>query len=344
MLECVTHAESERYPDPNRPRQGTVTPDFIQTSSPDSDDPATEIRAGIAAASAQIAPWYLYDQVGSRLFDVITQLPDYYPTRTERAILAEHLPAMAKATPLLGCTLIDLGAGSCEKAPLLFPHIRPKQYVPVDISVDYLRETVTQLQGEHQGIEMIGVGTDFSNNLVLPDSVGKEPRLFFYPGSSIGNFTPSAAKSFLKQVRAQMPADGALWIGIDLVKDKQTLERAYDDELGVTAAFNRNMLRNVNRIAQTDFNPALWDHVARFDEQKTRIEMHLEATMPITVSWPGGEREFDCGERIHTESSYKYTPDSFELLLVSAGLQSVGMWTDPKQWFAFFAAIPTKLP
>lgn len=267
-------------------------------------------------------------------------LPEYYPTRTEASIFAQHLPAMAKATNIEKCALIDLGAGSCVKAPQLFPHLKPNQYVPVDISVEHLRATVTRLQREHEEVEMIGVGTDFSSNLVLPDQVQAERRLFFYPGSSIGNFTPDEATVFLQQVRSHMQQDGALWLGIDLVKDHATLERAYDDELGVTAAFNLNMLRNVNRIAGTDFKPCDWQHRALFNTQLSRIEMHLEARDKTTVRWPKGERTFSAGERIHTESSYKYTPDSFRTLLEQAGLRPIGMWTDDQPWFAFFAAVP----
>lgn len=284
-------------------------------------------------------PWYLYGDIGSRLFDVITVLPEYYPTRTEAAIFAEHLPAMAKATGVEDGTLIDLGAGSCEKAIKLFPHVLPRQYVPVDISVDYLRDVLTQLQARHPDVEMVGVGTDFSSNLVLPDRVHQERRLFFYPGSSIGNFDRAGAIKLLQQITSQLHGDGAVWLGIDLVKDHQTLERAYDDDLGVTQAFNRNLLRNVNEIAGTDFRPRDWQHVALFNAQESRIEMHLQASKALTVTWPGGSRSFSTNERMHTENSYKYTPDSFRELLAAAGLRTIGMWTDDKQWFAFFAAV-----
>lgn len=339
MLASSTRVRCRASRHGNCPKEQPVKPDFFQTSSPDSGDPAAELRAGIANSQAHVPPWYLYGEIGSRLFDVITVLPDYYPTRTEAAIFTEHLPAMAKATGIQDCTLIDLGAGSCEKALKLFPHVQPRQYVPVDISVDYLRGVLTQLQREHPDIEMVGVGTDFSNNLVLPDCVHSERRLFFYPGSSIGNFDQEHAIRFLQQIKSQLHGDGALWLGIDLIKDHQTLERAYDDDLGVTAAFNRNLLRNVNRIAGTDFKPRDWQHVALFNTRQSRIEMHLEASKALTVTWPGGSRHFSAKERMHTENSYKYTPDAFRELLAEAGLRTVGMWTDDQQWFAFFAAV-----
>ncbi|MFN3243721.1 MAG: L-histidine N(alpha)-methyltransferase [Planctomycetota bacterium] len=329
MLAAVTEA-----------RIDTSSPAFFQTAAPDFEDPAAELRRGIAAPRAQIPPWYLYDVTGSRLFDVITELPEYYTTRTEASLLEQHGAAMAAARDVHGSTMIDLGAGSCEKAPKLFGVVEPRQYVPVDISVDYLRDVLHKLQNEYPQIEMIGVGTDFSQELVLPAPVRSDRRLFFYPGSSIGNFEPDHARAFLEQVRDQMGDDGTLWIGIDLVKDVDTLERAYDDELGVTAAFNRNLLRNVNEAAGTDFVPRQWRHVARFDEPLSRIEMLLEAVEDVDVSWPGGGRRFAAGERIHTESSYKYTPDTFRKLLRSAGLDAVDLWTDDRGWFAFFVARP----
>ena len=315
-------------------------PAFFQTASPAGSDPIKTLLDGITSTHPVIPPWYLYDTIGSRLFDVITVLPNYYPTRTETAILDANVAAMAGARPVTGSCLIDLGAGSCEKAPRLFDAVRPAQYVPVDISVDYLRDTVTRLQSEHPNIEMIGVGTDFSRQLVLPEALQAAPRLFFYPGSSIGNYEPDEARGFLQRVRAQMSDDDTLWIGVDLVKDTQTLERAYDDELGVTAAFNRNILRNVNRLAGTDFTPADWRHVALYDEGQARIEMHLEAARELTVTWEGGERRFAAGDRIHTENSYKFTVDSFHDLLARAGLQTVDIWTDERRWFAFFVAAP----
>ena len=315
-------------------------PDFFQMTKDSGADPAAELLQGLEQPAASIPPWYFYDTVGSRLFDVITALPDYYPTRTEAALLAEHARALVAARDVTGCAMIDLGAGACDKAPRLFAHVRPRQYVPVDISTDYLRGAVVRLQSEHPEVHMVGVGTDFSRALTLPEIVDAAPRLFFYPGSSIGNFEPRAARDFLQRIRAQMSADDTLWIGVDLVKDPGVLERAYDDVLGVTAAFNRNILQNVNRIVGADFAPATWRHVSHYDESEQRIEMHLEATIDTTVRWEGGERRFAVGERIHTENSYKYTVSSFRQLLEGAGLREVGVWTDERDWFAFFAAAP----
>ncbi|MAD33494.1 MAG: L-histidine N(alpha)-methyltransferase [Planctomycetes bacterium] len=322
-------------------RTDKPSPAFIQTAAPDELDPAPGLINGIDSPHASIPPWFLYDQIGSRLFDVITVLPNYYPTRTEAEIVATNLRAMCGARDVTGAALIDLGAASCAKAPPLFDAVRPAQYVPVDISVEFLRDAVTKLQTEHPEIEMIGVGTDFSKELVLPAEVTATPRLFFYPGSSIGNYDPPEARGFLKRVRRQMDDDATLWIGVDLVKDTETLERAYDDDLGVTAAFNRNILRNVNRVAGTDFRPAEWRHVALYNEDRHRIEMHLEATRDLVVTWAAGQRPFAAGERIHTESSYKFTLESFEAVLHDAGLDTIDAWTDPQRWFAMFVVAPS---
>ena len=341
ILVRVTHTEGERAG-----LQGAASarrsPRFVQAALPDATAVAPMLHRLLAASDARIPARFLYDELGSRLFDAITSLPEYYPTRTEAQIFATHLPAIAAAAPVTGCTLIDLGAGSCEKAPRLFPVVRPRQYVAVDISVDFLRTALSRLQLEHPHVDMLGVGTDFSSRLELPLEVRRERRLFFYPGSSIGNFKPADACAFLLRVRNAMGDGGVLWIGADLLKDEATLLRAYDDELGVTAAFNRNVLRHVNTLAGTDFSPADWRHVARFDTAERRIEMHLEARTAVTVQWPGGARAFAAGERIHTENSYKHTTAGFTELLASAGLRTVGVWTDPDDWFGVFVAVPAR--
>ena len=309
------------------------------TAAQPAADPAARIRADLAAPNAAIAPRWFYDDLGSRLFRAITALPEYYPTRTEAALLQQHLPAIVAATDLHRPTLIDLGAGDCEKAARLLDTVRPSTYVAVDISATFLHEALAQLRRHHPGIDMLGVGADFAERLELPAAVPTERRLFFYPGSSIGNFTPAEATHFLGSVRAQMHGRSALWIGVDLHKPREILELAYDDPLGVTAAFNKNVLRHVNRLAGTDFDVADWKHVAFYAEAAGRIEMHLEALRQVTVRWEGGGRRFQAGERIHTENSYKHTLGGFRALLAGAGLHTVGHWTDANGWFAFFVAV-----
>jgi L-histidine Nalpha-methyltransferase len=299
-------------------------------------EPRAELAAGLLAPEAAIAPKYFYDALGSRLFDAITELPEYYPTRTEAAIMATHGDAMADAVGT-GRTLVDLGAGNCAKAGRLFAVLRPGRYVAVDISVEFLRQSLSCLQREHPALDMVGVGMDFSRALVLPPEAGSAPRTLFYPGSSIGNFTPSEAEAFLRRAREGSP-DGSLLIGVDLVKDKALLDAAYDDELGITAAFNLNLLSHVNRVLGSDFALRDWRHVAFYDAARQRVEMHLQARRALVVRWPGGERRFAEGERIHTENSCKYTEDGFSALLQRAGYARTRCWTDPKRWFAVFAA------
>jgi dimethylhistidine N-methyltransferase len=312
----------------------------VQLALPAAGSVAAELRASLAASKPAIAPRFFYDDLGSRLFAAITALDEYYPTRVEAQLLRDHLPAIARAAPVTGCTFVDVGAGNCEKAASLLRTVAPAHYVAVDISHDYLRGSLAQLRLRFPALRMLGVATDFSSVLRLPEVVPAQQRLFFYPGSSIGNFTPPDAVRFLASLRENMDGDGVLWIGVDLVKARDVLERAYDDALGVTAAFNRNVLRNVNRLAGTDFVLDDWRHVAFFAERESRIEMHLEAVRDVAVSWPGGGRRFAAGERIHTEHSYKHTIAGFRSLLAEAGLATAGHWTDDARWFAFFVARP----
>ncbi len=325
------------------------TPQFVQLHQTDAAALRAELAAGLLAPAAHIAPKYFYDALGSRLFDAITELTEYYPTRTEAAIFAAQGAAMAQRVAP-GSVLIDLGAGSCAKAAGLFPVLQPGGYVAVDISVDYLRDALGQLQQRHPQRPMLGLGLDFSSALALPapaadwlaaQGLAGAPRCVFYPGSSIGNFTPAEALVLLRQARAVCAAGGpggGLLIGVDRVKDTAILEPAYDDPLGVTAAFNRNLLLHVNRLLGTDFAPARWRHVAFFNTAESRIEMHLQAEGAMTVRWPGGERVFADGERLHTENSYKWTPEAFEALLREAGFGPATHWTDARGWFSVFWA------
>lgn len=310
----------------------TLRSGFIQLHHADADAIRAELSAGLSAPRPSISPKYLYDELGSRLFSAICALPEYYPTRTEAEIMAENLASIGRSVGK-GVTLIDLGAGNCEKAARLFTTLQPVQYVPVDISVDYLREAVGCLQSRFPQIAMTGVGMDFSSSLPLPDAVRAERRLFFYPGSSIGNFTPDEAAAFLGNVRDACGRDGGILIGVDLVKDHDTLVNAYDDAIGLTAAFNLNLLSHLNGLLGADFDPRDWRHRARFDSNESRIEMHLEARRDVTVRWHGGERTIRHGHTIHTENSYKYTRERFVELLERAGFEAVHTWTDPRNWF-----------
>ena len=318
------------------PQGAARQPRFIQLHDPIQAVGREELAAGLAAAAASVSPKFFYDPLGSRLFDAITELPEYSATRTEAAILARHASDIAAATGSHRA-LIDLGAGNCEKAGRLFAALQPHRYVAIDISVEYLRNALRCLQREHPQMDMLGLGMDFSQALVLPPEVGDSPRTLFYPGSSIGNFSPDEAVAFLRRARASSPG-GNLLIGVDLVKDRAQLEAAYDDALGVTAAFNLNLLLHVNRALGSDFSVRDWRHLALFNEADTRIEMHLQARRELTVRWPGAERRFAAGERIHTENSYKYTTERFDALLHSAGFLQTTCWRDEPGGFAVFCA------
>jgi L-histidine Nalpha-methyltransferase len=321
-----------------------TTPQFYQLHQPTSPAIQSAIRAeltaGLLVATASVSPKYLYDTLGSRLFDAITELPEYYPTRTESAIMVQHLPQIAQQIPK-GSALIDLGAGSCEKAERLFDALQPAHYIPIDISVEYLRKTVRSLQRQYPQMSMSGVGMDFSSEMLLPPELTAQiagmPIVVFYPGSSIGNFAPDAALSLLSRAHAlckQGSLGSGLLIGVDLVKSADILEPAYDDALGVTASFNLNMLLNINHLLGSNFSPQDWQHIAFFDSQLSRIEMHLRAKRDITVTWGKHSRDFKRGADIHTENSYKWTISGFAQLLQSAGFSNPLSWTDAKDWFS----------
>ena len=306
--------------------------EFIQIDHVSEGQFRTELSAGLMAELAYILPKYFYDALGSRLFTAICELPEYYVSRTEASIINTHLGEIA-ASVGEGNTLIDLGAGDCAKAARLFAALQPAQYVAVDISVDFLRDSVRHLQQRFPHIQMTGLGMDFSTSLQLPDVVPRSKRLFFYPGSSIGNFTPQEAVAFFRRIRAACGEDGSLLIGVDLVKDDDVLNAAYNDALGVTASFNLNLLLHLNKLLGANFDIGAWKHVSFFNPAQSRIEMHLEARHTHTVKWQGGERRFAAGERIHTESSYKYTAAGFVALLQQAGMKVNHTWSDENNWF-----------
>ncbi|HEY9237920.1 MAG TPA: L-histidine N(alpha)-methyltransferase [Burkholderiaceae bacterium] len=312
------------------------TPRFIQRHVADAVAERREIEAGLRSEPAHASPKYFYDRLGSHLFEAITELPEYYPTRTEAAIFAVHGAAMAERIGA-GATLVDLGAGNCAKATRLFPLLEPGRYIAVDISVDFLHDALNRVQRAHPALDVVGLGQDFSSTLDLDDELLGARAVFFYPGSSIGNFTPDEALGFLQRIRRQAHGGGLL-IGVDLVKPAAILQAAYDDALGVTAAFNLNVLRQLNRLIGSDFAPADWKHVALYDAARSRVEMHLEARTDLTVNWPGAQRAFRAGERLHTENSCKYTVETFTALLRAAGFAAPEHWTDERGWFGVFWA------
>jgi len=298
-----------------------------------------EIIQGLLSHPAYISPKFFYDAQGSALFAQITRLPEYYPTRTENAIMAEQGDAIRREAGAVS-SLIELGAGDCRKAQALCALLQPQRFVPLDISEDYLLEATADFREKLPGLAVYPVASDLTQAIILPTHIPLERRLVFYPGSSIGNFDPAHAADLLRRIRDLLDDDGALLIGFDLVKQVEVLEAAYNDAAGVTAAFNLNMLQHVNTIIGSDFSDDDWRHVAFFNPAHSRIEMHLESIAETWVRWPEGERHFAAGERIHSENSYKYRTNDFVSLLAANGLSRSTVWTDTQGWFAIVLARP----
>ncbi|GGH56178.1 dimethylhistidine N-methyltransferase [Comamonas phosphati] len=296
-----------------------------------------ELRQGLMQPVAQISPKFFYDERGCALFEQITRLPEYYPTRTEDAIMARYEQAMVEA--MAPCqVLIELGAGNCEKVRRLCRSLAPRQFVGVDIAADFLARSVQRLEQDFAPMAARAVAADFTQDWALPADVPRAGRLLFYPGSSIGNFDPDQAQRMLARMRGLLGDDGALLIGIDLPKPREVLIAAYDDAQGVTAAFNSNALQHVNSVLGSDFDLQDWAHEARFDTSCSRVEMHLRALRPVIVGWPQGLRQFAEGETIHTENSYKYPLGEFLGMLSRAGFDRKRVWTDAQNWYAVIHA------
>ncbi len=297
------------------------------------------LAAGLQAPAAAIPPRYFYDALGCALFGAICELPEYYPTRTERAIFADHRDEIADAVGQ-GHQFVDLGAGDCRKALAWLPFLAPRRYLAVDIAGQEIAISLARMAPEYPEVEMLGIVTDFTSGLDLEQDLDGSAVTFFYPGSSIGNFTPDEALAFLRAIKLHCAGrdDSGLLIGVDTKKDQARLDAAYDDATGVTAAFNRNVLNHVNRVLGSNFRPEAFAHRGFYNAAEGRVEMHLEALAAQTVGWPGVERTFVAGERIHTENSYKYAPDEFTTLLRSAGFHGVRCWQDGQRDFAVFHA------
>jgi len=303
------------------------------------DDALQAISAGLLAHPARIDPKYFYDDHGSALFETITHQPEYYPTRVEAALMRDAGADLAAAIGPVE-TVIEPGAGNCTKAAALCALLQPRRFVALDIAGDFLDAAVRNLRRRFPELEAHAIGADLTRPFHLPEALPRARRLVFYPGSSIGNFDPSAACALLARMGALLGADGALLVGIDLAKDEDILHAAYNDQAGVTAAFNRNVLAHLNRLTGSDFDPDAWSHRAFFNRAASRIEMHLEARCDQWVRWAGRRRRFARGERIHTENSYKYRVDDFTALLAAAGFASSRVFTDAAGWYALVLARP----
>lgn len=302
----------------------------------DHDAEIARLIAGLRATPATIEPKYFYDELGCALYAAICQLDEYYPTRTERAIFQRHRQEIAE-TIGIGGTFVDLGAGDCCKALGWLPFISPARYLAVDISGPSLDVALANMAPEFPEVEMVGLVTDFSRSLDIPAELLTGRVTMFYPGSSIGNFAPDDAARFLAEMRGYTRGGGLL-IGVDAKKDKRRLDAAYADALGVTAAFNLNALRHINRIVGANFVESAWRHIGNYNEAVRRIEMHLQAITEQQVVLDGSPRTFAAGEKIHSENSYKYSREEFEAMLRRAGFTRISMWTDDVHAFWVFHA------
>ena len=292
---------------------------------------------GLRATPATIEPKYFYDQLGCALYAAICQLDEYYPTRTEREIFHRFRQQIAGVIGT-GGTFVDIGAGDCDKALGWLPYIAPARYLAVDIAGLSLDMALAKMAPEFPDIEMTGLVTDFSRTLDIPAELMTAPVTLFYPGSSIGNFAPTDAIRFMNEMRRYTVGAGLL-IGVDAKKDRARLDAAYADALGVTAAFNLNALRHINRVIGTDFIESAWRHIGAYNEIEGRIEMHLQAATEQRVKIDGEVRAFKAGERIHSENSYKYSREEFEAMLRAAGFTKISVWTnESKAFWVFYAS------
>ena len=287
-----------------------------------------DVLAGLAAPIPAVPARWLYDHTGSDLFDQITRLPAYYPTRTETALLRSIMPEVAARIPE-GSAVLEFGAGSATKTPLLLDAIHPAAYVPVDISGDYLEQSAAQLSSEFAGLPVIPVTADFTRPFDLPDLIQGLPRLGFFPGSTIGNFVPRSATDLLRHFRELLGTGAQLLIGMDRVKPVERLIAAYDDPDRVTARFNLNVLERINRELDGTISIDAFRHEARWNDILSRIEMHLVAVRDVEFTVSGQSFKFSAGSSIHSENSHKYGRRGARVLLLAGGWTPIAEWSDP---------------
>ena len=295
---------------------------------------AAALLQGLTASSKSIPCRFLYDAIGSALFERITELPEYYPTRTETAILRKLAPEIARSVAA-GTALVEFGSGSSCKTELLLAELSDLHaYVPIDISAPALRDAHERINRRHPNLLVVPICADFAQPLVLPLSISSRPRLGFFPGSTIGNLAEFEAVNLLANMKRMLGKGGRLIIGADLKKDEGRLVRAYDDAEGVTATFNLNLLARANRELGADFDVDQFDHLALYDARGGRIEMYLVSQTAQTVRLLGRRISFEAGERIHTEHSHKYDIESFHALGKRAGWRPLDVWTDDDRLFS----------
>lgn len=301
-----------------------------------------EVLRGLAANPKRLSPWLFYDEAGSRLFEDITRLPEYYLTRTERAIFAQYADEILEFAGPRPLTMIELGAGTAEKTGLLLKAAVRRQgkveYVPIDVSETSLA-TAENLESEIPGVRVQARVADYTRGIADIPSAGR--RMVLYIGSSIGNFEPADAVKVLREVHKRLAPGDLLLLGVDHVKDETTLLPAYDDANGVTAAFNKNILARINRELDANFNTGLFRHRALWNPGSSRIEIYLESRIAqrVAISALEMEVEFARGETIHTENSYKFTPESIAAITGRAGFEITQRWIDNLNWFGVYLAV-----
>jgi L-histidine N-alpha-methyltransferase len=302
-------------------------------------DPAfrADVLAGLAEPIPAIPARWLYDRRGSELFDAITRLPSYYPTRTETALLTRIMPEVDDLSAD-NCAVVELGSGSSTKTPLLLRGIEPEAYVPVDISGDFLRESAARVDDEFPGVHVFPVEADFTKPFPLPEQVADLPKLGFFPGSTIGNFVPRSATDLLRHFRDILGTGARLLIGMDRVKPIERLLAAYDEPEGITAEFNLNLLHRINRELDADIPIDAFRHEARWNDILSRIEMHLVAVRDVAFTVAGKRFRFTSGASIHTENSHKYGPRGGRVLLLAGGWTPLAEWSDEAEDFALILA------
>jgi dimethylhistidine N-methyltransferase len=298
---------------------------------------AADLITGFAETPKRTPAKWFYDRIGSELFEEITRVAEYYPTRAELQILEDHAEAIAGSVPP-GAFLVELGAGASTKARLLLDHLRDLAgYVPIDISAEFLAAEAKRLRRLRPSLTVLPVAADFTEPFALPAATAGRPLAGFFPGSTIGNFDPPEAAAFLGHVGRMLTPGATLIIGIDLRKDPAILEAAYDDTAGVTAAFNLNLLVRANRELDADFDVDAFGHRAVYNAARGRVEMHLVSRRRQEVRLRGRVFRFAAGEIIHTESSYKYTVDGFRRLAAEAGWRAKAVWLDNEGLFSVHA-------
>ena len=309
---------------------------FVVDLAPRTESFEREVTAGLSRSPKTLPPKFFYDQRGAQLFTAICGTRAYYPTRTENRILVQSSSEIAAAIGR-GAVIIEYGAGEIDKVRRLLPSARPAMYVGLDISGDQLVRASTALALDHPWLSVVAVIGDYHSELEAELTLPAHARrIVFFPGSTIGNFEPDDAREFLRRVRALVGESGGIVIGVDLQKPVDVLNLAYNDPQGYTAAFNLNLLARMNRELGADFDLSAFAHRAFYNAERARIEMHLLSVREQRVHIGGRVFAFAAGESIHTENSYKYTPESFSALAREAGFGAQRMWTDPAHWFGVF--------